>query len=79
MWSTFRIQNRFGIVGLAAALAGVTGCSGEQPTTSIEPDTASAKRTVEDLKKDLKPPVIIKPSVPPATNAAPTAPNTEPR
>jgi hypothetical protein len=79
MWVIFRMQNRFAILGLGAALVAATGCNGEQSAIKIEPDTTSTKRTLEDVKKDLKPPVIITPNAPPITDTIPAAPKRESR
>jgi hypothetical protein len=74
----FRIQNGFVLLSLGAALVLAIGCQADRSTSKIEPDGVPITRQLEnvqkDVEKDLKPPVIIKPNLPPATNAEPAGP-----
>jgi len=63
----FRIRNGFVLLGLGATLVLAIGCNADQSTSRIEPDGAPKTRPFEGLEKDLKPPVIIKPNLPPAS------------
>jgi hypothetical protein len=68
----FGIQHTLALVGLGMALTVASGCGSDQTTTTatpnaptVEPKVAPSKDDVEDLKKDVKPPVVIKPSTTP--------------
>jgi hypothetical protein len=71
------IRDRFVRVGLGVTVVLTPGCDGSPPTSKTEPDASSTSRTVEDLKKDLRPPVVIKPNVPPKSDTVPVAPKRE--
>jgi len=75
MTVTTAIRHKLTLCGLGAALALAAGCNAEQPTFRTEPGSVPATRVIEDLKKDLKPPVVVKPNVAPGT--VPPAPKTE--
>ena len=72
-----RIQNGFALLGLGAALIVANGCEAEQPAVKIEPSTPPSARPLVDIKKDLTPPVVVKPSAPPTTSTVPIAPKRE--
>jgi hypothetical protein len=68
----FGIQQTVALVGLGMALTLTSGCGSDQTTTTatpnaptIEPKVSPSNGAVEDLKKDVKPPVVVKPSTPP--------------
>ena len=71
------IRDGFVNVGFGAALILAAGCYAEPSTPQSEPKAPPASRAIEDLKKDLKPPVVIKPNVPPTTDALPVVPKRE--
>jgi hypothetical protein len=75
----FGIRTWFVRLSLAIGLIVAVGCNAERPTSNSEPDSARTARPFEGLEKDLKPPVIVKPSAPPATDAVPPAPKRESR
>ena len=75
MTITIAIRHKLALFGLGAALVLAAGCDAEQTTFRTEPGSEPATRVFEDLKKDLKPPVVIKPDVAPGT--LPPAPKTE--
>ena len=74
----FGIQHTLALVGLGMALTVASGCESDQTTTpatpnapTVEPKVSPSNGAVEDLKKDIKPPVVVKPSTPPVTDGAP--------
>jgi hypothetical protein len=71
MTTTSVIRHKSALFGLAAALVLAAGCDTEQPTLRTEPAGVPASRAIEDLKKDLKPPVVIKPSITPGPVSPP--------
>jgi hypothetical protein len=73
----FRIRNWFVRLGLGAVLMVAVGCNAEGPPSRSEPGVAPRANPFEGLEKDLKPPVVVKPSVPPATDTVPPAPKPE--
>jgi hypothetical protein len=73
----FRIRNWFVRLGLGAVLMVAVGCNAEGPPSRTEPGGAPRANPFEGLEKDLKPPVVVKPSVPPATDTVPSAPKRE--
>jgi hypothetical protein len=74
----FRIRNWFVRLGLGAGLMVAFGCNAEGPTSRSEPGGAPRSDPFKGLEKDLKPPVIVKPSVPPAADTTvPSAPKRE--
>jgi hypothetical protein len=74
----FSIRYGFALLGLGAALVFAMGCNGDKSTSRIEPDGVPSTRDLtdisKDIEKDLKPPVIIKPNLPPETGAGQAAP-----
>jgi hypothetical protein len=58
----------------SAASIAAYGCQGEQAQINVEPRVTPSAGPLEDLKNDLKPPVVIKPDVTPTTGAQPAAP-----
>jgi hypothetical protein len=73
----FRIRIWFVRLALGAVLMIAVGCSAEGPPSPSEPGGAPRANPLEGLEKDLKPPVVVKPSVPPATDTVPSAPKRE--
>jgi hypothetical protein len=71
MTTTTVIRHKLALFGLAAGLVLVAGCDAGQPTLKTEPGGVPAARAIEDLKKDLKPPVVIKPDITPGTVSPP--------
>jgi hypothetical protein len=74
----FGIQHALALVGLGIALTVASGCESGQTTTpatpnapTVEPKVAPSTGAVDDLKKDVKPPVVVKPDSPRATDGAP--------
>lgn len=67
----FRAHNLLPLAAIGLTLAVAPGCESEQPTAKIEPRVSVPAGPVEDLKKDVKPPVVVKPSTPAAPNAVP--------
>jgi len=75
-----RIGQRWAALGLGT-LALISACNSEsersldqkaQPhTITVAPDASPITRLATDVAKDIKPPVVIKPSVTPATSNAP--------
>jgi len=81
----FRIRHLVVLVGLGIALPGASGCDDDHPTATIEPDGSARveprysppNKPVEDLKKDVKPPVVVKPSVSAGDATIPASPKRE--
>jgi hypothetical protein len=74
----YGIYHTLSLVGLGIALTVASGCDSGQTTTpatpnapTVEPKVAPSSGAVDDLKKDVKPPVVVKPSSPPATDSVP--------
>ena len=68
MKAMFFTRNGFAILSLSAALVLEIGCNSDRTTSGIEPEGVPTARQLRDLangvSKDVKPPVIIKPSSP---------------
>ena len=69
------IRHKLARFGLGAVLVLEAGCNAEQPPFRTKPGGVPATGAFEDLKKDVKPPVVIKPNVAPDT--VPPSPKTE--
>jgi hypothetical protein len=54
---------------LALAAVLVFGCNAEQGAPDVAPKVAPTTRSLEDIKNDVKPPVVVGPSAAPATSA----------
>lgn len=83
----FGIRQLVVLLGLGIALLGASGCEGDHSTVTMGPD-GSAKvepkysppnKPAEDLKKDIKPPVVIKPDTPDTSATIPASPKRESR
>jgi hypothetical protein len=83
----FGIRHLFAVLGLGTVLLGTSGCDGDHSNVTIEPD-GSAKveprytppnHPVDDLKKDVKPPVVVKPTAPAGDATTPVSPKRESR
>jgi hypothetical protein len=83
----FGIRHLFALLGLGIVLLGTSGCEGNHSNVTIEPD-GSAKveprysppnQSVEDLKRDVKPPVVVKPSASASDATIPASPKRESR
>ncbi len=69
------------LVGLCVALLIVGGCQpgetpekAERPAITVEPHVAPSTKPLDDLKKDIQPPVVVKPNETPTTPAQPVGP-----
>jgi hypothetical protein len=65
----FKHLHSLALSSLGLALVFSTGCDTEQPSPSITPDRTTTAKPLDDVAKDLKPPVIIKPNVPPPSTS----------
>jgi hypothetical protein len=66
----FSIRTWFLHFSLAATSVITVGCNADQSVPNSDGTRgAPSARPIEDLEKDLRPPVIIKPSAPPAADA----------
>ncbi len=79
----FSIRKRLGLLGMVLVM--VMGCNSQDITTSTpnsaskaEPSRSRGTSALEDLEKDVKPPVIIKPNVPSPTGTEPNGPAPKP-
>jgi hypothetical protein len=79
MRTIFRFHHAFVLLVMGFVLVGASGCDGDQSTAKIEPKYSPPKQTVEDLKKDIKPPVVVKPGTPATTDTTPVTPKRESR
>ena len=85
----FGIHHLVALPALGLALLGAAGCEGDHSTATatiepdgsarIEPKYSPPKQSVEDLKKDIKPPVVVKPGAPAGSAVTPPSPNPESR
>lgn len=66
-----RAGNSFALLTLGALLVVANGCDSEQAGTTTKPAASSPTRAIEDIKNDVKPPVVIKPDAAPARGTAP--------
>lgn len=81
----FGIRQLVVLLGLGIALLGASGCEGDHSTVTMGPDGSAKvepkysppKQSVEDLKKDVKPPVVVKPSVSAGDATIPASPKRE--
>ncbi len=62
---------------LGTALVCGSGCDTDHAHVAIEPKVIPGTRPVEDLKRDLKPPVVIKPGGPTAADTVAAVPKRE--
>jgi len=74
MTQILQIRNRFALVSLGAAMVHCIGCNADVSTPGTAPGRASVRRQVEEVEKDLKPPVVIKPNSPAETGNQPVQP-----
>lgn len=65
------------VFALGTVLVCGSGCDTDHAPVAITPKVAPDARAVEDLKKDIKPPVVIKPGGPVAPDGVPAAPKRE--
>ena len=77
------INKRLGLLGMVLAM--VMGCNSQDVATSTpnstlksEPSPSRGHSSLEDIAKDVKPPVIIKPNVPSPTGTEPNGPARNP-
>ena len=72
------IRRALALTAMGIVITSVSGCDSDQTATpvtpnspTIEPKLSPPKGAVEDLKKDIKPPVVVKPDSAPVTGDAP--------
>ena len=78
MKATFALPQSFVVAAIGLAVVAAPGCEGDRATSAlspgaptIQPKVSPSKGAVEDLKKDLRPPVVVKPNTAPSVETIP--------